>query len=114
MPQERVSSHLLGLLNPAMAIAGTLSVMENSAPFASHRGHLDARPVALIETLYIVRLGWGPGIRGPFHALLFLHALCHFGGVLSLLGWQFDLLLSTLVHPRLFPRGSWRGVVSSF
>ena len=56
MPQERAGSHLLGLLNPAMAIVGNLIaiplVMENSAwaPF-----------VASIGAIWM--LGLGPSSR---------------------------------------------------
>ena len=58
MPQERVGSHLLGLLNPAMVIAGNLIaiplVMENSAwaPFVASIGAIWMLGLGpLIETL---------------------------------------------------------------
>ena len=92
--KERVSSHLLGLLNPAMVIAGNLIAiplaMENSAwaPFVASIGAIWMLGLGpLIETLLgdrPPRVGASES-GGPFHALLFLHALCHFGGVLSLL-----------------------------
>ena len=92
--QERAGSHLLGLLNPAMVIAGNLIAislaMENSAwaPFVASIGAIWMLGLGpLIETLLgdrPPRVGASES-GGPFHALLFLHALCHFGGVLSLL-----------------------------
>ena len=78
-------SHLLKLLNPAMG-----SLANSSHPIG--HGELSLGPLrASIGAIWMLTPGpphrdtwtsaWvGPESGGPFHALLFLHALCHFGG----------------------------------